>query len=286
MPSRNTVIDPYSAAIAERVRALLTRKGIRKMGHTKKLKEILNLSLAQAHRKLNGSSWDLAQIRKVAEYFGEPFDSLSRLFESSDKSTEDSIPAILFIGQREFPCAIQIGAVLHTISNVDFLAYENGTAEWCVCEASAATDNVKYYKVKKLELTLKETQKLSVAVLDDDEASADSLSEYLAEVGFHADAYYDLETLIQEVTEGPSGQFDAFVIDWLISGRTAESLIQVIRGKENHKTPIFLLTGEISTGRALESDVARIIMNYNVSLHEKPTRLSIIAAELSKTLGA
>jgi DNA-binding response OmpR family regulator len=164
------------------------------------------------------------------------------------------------------------------------IAYVNATKP--VCEASAATDNVKYYKVKKLELTLKETQKLSVAVLDDDEASADSLSEYLAEVGFHADAYYDLETLIQEVTEGPSGQFDAFVIDWLISGRTAESLIQVIRGKENHKTPIFLLTGEISTGRALESDVARIIMNYNVSLHEKPTRLSIIAAELSKTLGA
>jgi DNA-binding response OmpR family regulator len=125
---------------------------------------------------------------------------------------------------------------------------------------------------------------LTVAVLDDDEGSADNLCEYLNETGFHAEAFYDIDTLSQVLSEKP---FDAYVIDWLIGSKTAESLIKLIRSSEtqNLEAPIFLLTGEITTGRAHESEVARIIIDYNVSLHEKPTRLPIIAAKLSKALG-
>lgn len=289
MPVEITAIDPDSALISSNIRALLTRRGIPKKSHSKKLKEILNLSLSQTHRKLNGSSnWELAQVRRVAEYFNEPVEQLSRLLVSSEKQPEQNyFQAVFFLENRELPCVILVDGPLHSIRRHDYVAYKNASSDWCVCESVNAVDNVKYFKIRELKLVLKETPKLSVAVLDDDEASADNLVEYLIEFGFHAEAFYDQETLIQ-ITEGSETdghKIDAYVIDWLINGKTSENLVKAIRSSKNSESPIFLLTGEIATGRVRESDVARIIIDYDVSLHEKPTRLSIITAELSKTLG-
>jgi CheY-like chemotaxis protein len=284
MPSAENHIAPESAAIAKSVRDLLLRKGIAKRSQSKKLKEILNLSLSQAHRKMNGSSnWELSQIKQVADFFGEPFESFHTMFSSPIATgDEDMVPAIFAIEGRKLRCLVRIGASLHTVRNVDYVASKADGDEWQVYEAASALESGKYYKVKKLELSLKQTRKLTVAVLDDDEGSADNLCEYLNETGFHAEAFYDIETLSQVVTEKP---FDAYVIDWLIGGKTAEALIKLIRTDESIDAPIFLLTGEITTGRAHESEVARIIIDYNVSLYEKPTRLPIIAAKLSKALG-
>lgn len=273
-----------SAAIAKSVRDLLLRKGIPKRSQCKKLKEILALSLSQAHRKMNGSSnWELAQIRQVADYFDEPFDSLNTIFSAPTPSTEAILtPAKFFIESRELPCLVSIGAPLHTTRNVDYVASQSEGGEWKVVESALAHHDVTYYKVKKLELSLKQARQLTIAVLDDNEVSADNLCDFLLETGFHAEAFYDIDTLEQEMAEKP---FDGYVIDWFVGEKTAESLIQLIRTKKGQLTPILLLTGEIITGRAREIEVARIIMEYNVLLQEKPTRLPIIAAELSKVLG-
>jgi DNA-binding response OmpR family regulator len=113
------------------------------------------------------------------------------------------------------------------------------------------------------------------------------LTEFLVEVGFHVETFYDLETMIQEVSERQSigGKlYDAYIVDWLVGRVTSEKLIQLVRSNEIKQTPIFLLTGELMTGRALESDVVKAIIKYGVSLHEKPSRLPVIAAELKKIL--
>jgi len=225
----------------------------------------------------------LVQIKQVADYFGEPFASLNAIFAAPTTSIEKAlIPATFFIEGRALPCLVCIGAQLHTIRNVDYVASKIKENEWQVIEAAVARDHTIYHKVTKLELALKQAQQLSIAVLDDNEVSADNLCDFLIETGFHGEVFYDLETLTQEIAEK---SFDAYVIDWLIGQTTAESLIQLIRSKEGRPAPIFLLTGEIDTGRAHESDVARVIVEYDVSLHEKPTRLPIMAAELSKVLG-
>lgn len=287
MSSLHAEIDKESAIIAKKVSELMLRKGIPKRSQSKQLMEVLNLSLSQAHRKMNGSSnWELSQIRQVADFFGEPFDSFGSLFSAEARLAEEPLSAgLIVIEGRELPCKVQIGALLHTTKNVEFVARQSDDGMWTIMEARKATTNDTYYRVKKLELVLKQARKLSVAVLDDNEASADSLSDYLTATGFHADTFYDIDTLSQAVTEDRQERFDAFVIDWLVAGKTAESLIQLIRAKEDPTAPILLLTGEMVTGRARESDVARMIVEYNVSLYEKPTRLPIIAAKLSKALG-
>jgi len=286
MSSTDRIIDTESAEIAKSVQNLLLRKGIQKRGQSKKIQEILGLSLSQAHKKLNGSSnWDLAQIRQVADYFGEPFNSLNTMFAAPTSLAEEVLlPAKFCIEARELPCLVCIGAPLHTIKNVNYVASKTKDDQWRVIEAVAAQDNaVAYHKVKKLEISVKQDRQLSVAVLDDNEVSADNLCDFLLEIGFHAEAFYDKELLAHEIEEKP---FDAYIIDWLIGQTTAESLIQLIRAKEGHPAaPIFLLTGELTTGRAHESEVARVLVEYDVSIQEKPTRLPIIAAELSKALG-
>jgi CheY-like chemotaxis protein len=284
LPPIGALSDTQSTAIAKSVRDLLIRKGVPKRSQSKKLMEILGLSLSQAHRKLSGSSnWDLVQIKQVADYFGEPFTSLNAIFSEPPASSEKtSIPATFFIEGRELPCFVCVGAPLQTIRNVEYVASKTKENEWRVIETAAAQDHAMYHRVTKLEIALKQAQQLLIAVLDDNEASADNLSDFLVETGFHAEAFYDLDTLAQEIAERT---FDAYVIDWLIGQTTAESLIQLIRAKQGRPAPIFLLTGEIDTGRALESDVARVIVEYDVSLQEKPTRLPIITAELSKALG-
>lgn len=284
MLSTDRLIDAESANLAKNVRDFLLRKGIPKRSQSKKLKEILDLSLSQAHRKLNGSSnWDLTQIRQVADYFGESLNSLNTIFTAPAFFPEKALtPATFCLEGRELPCLVSIGGPMHTIKNVDYVALKTKNNEWRVIEAAVAHEKAIYHKVKKLEISLKQAKQLLVAVLDDDEVSADNLSDFLHEMGFHAEAFYDAETITQEIKERP---FDAYVIDWLIGHTTAEPLIQLIRSQESRPVPIFLLTGEFTTGRVHEAEVARVLVEYDVSMQEKPTRLPIIAAELSKALG-
>ncbi len=50
--------------------------------------------------------------------------------------------------------------------------------------------------------------------------------------------------------------------------------------------PIFLLTGEVASGRADEDELARVIIQLDVQCREKPVRLPTFTAELHKALGA
>lgn len=50
--------------------------------------------------------------------------------------------------------------------------------------------------------------------------------------------------------------------------------------------PVYLLTGEVITGRVDESEAARVIKQFGVQWKEKPIRMATFAAELQKTLGA
>ncbi len=268
--------------IANCVRELLVSKGVPKQGHAKKIAEILNLGVAQAHRKLKDSTnWDWMQICRVADYFGEAFDSLNMTFSKSADGPK-LIPATLSIENHELPCLVSVGSILHTIKNVDYVASKIDTDEWRVFIAAAAPGGRIYHKVEKLELGITRNSSVSIAVLDDDRGSADNLCEFLIGIGWHAEPFYSSGSLEKALSRK---MFDGFVIDWLLGKETAEPLIRLIRSKAELLVPIFLLTGELVTGKANESEVARVITKYSVSWQEKPTRLPIIAAELSKALG-
>jgi len=118
-------------------------------------------------------------------------------------------------------------------------------------------------------------------VVDDDHASADNLRDYLERSGFAAVAIYGLAAFAEQLQ---TQVFDGIVIDWLFGSQTSAAAIRAVRASENPDAPIFVLTGELLTGKASESEISQVIRNYDVACYEKPARMAILVADLSKRL--
>lgn len=278
-----------SQSIAAAVKDLMHRKQVPERQQSKKLGEILNLSYSQAHRKLNtGADWTIAQLQVVAEYFGESLASvgLGEVTAGSDGQPAGMMAQGLFVaaaGQHEYPCVLWIGEQLHTARRVDFVAYQDKEA-WRVVETLQCPDNVVRYKINKLEIVLKQPQVPTVAIVDDEQGFADNMRDFLNESGFKATAFYNATSLERILHEGAT--FDGYIIDWILGQRTAEGLIKQIRFSPSPAAPIFLLTGEVSSGLADQDELARVIIQLDVQIREKPVRLPTFTAELHKALGA
>jgi CheY-like chemotaxis protein len=272
-----------SLAVAERVRELLSRHGIGKRQQTAELCRILDLSFSQGHRKLRGNSpWTLAQIRRVADAFDEPalklFDTINTRPDETEGTAHD---AVLKLGSIEVPCQAWIGQSLEAGSRPDFIAQKLNN-RWIVSKH----EGVLLYEacdVHKIEILPRraDVEKPVIAVVDDDHASADNLHDYLDATGFTAMAFYNLDAFLEALQ---SQVFDAVVIDWLFGAHTSAGAIRAVRESDNPDAPIFVLTGELTTGKASESDISQVIRDYNVACFEKPARLGILVADLSKRL--
>lgn len=278
-----------SQSIAAAVKDLMHRKQVPERQHSKKLGEILGLSYSQAHRKLNtGADWTIAQLKVVAESFGESLASLGLgdVTTAADGQPVGVMEQGLFVvapGQHVYPCILWLGEQLHTARRVDFVAYKEKDA-WLVVETGQCPDNVVRYKINKLEIVLKQPQVPTVAIVDDEQGFADNMRDFLNESGFKATAFYNATSLERVLHEGTT--FDGYIIDWILGQRTAEGLIKQIRFSPSQAAPIFLLTGEVSSGLADQDELARVIIQLDVQIREKPVRLPTFTAELHKALGA
>lgn len=255
---------------------------------SKTLAGLLNLSYSQAHRKLNaGVDWTVSELQTVADHFDEPLASIGLDASGSGFDEHPASDALVgnFVvvpGEHEFPCKLWVGEQLHTTRKVDFVAYQEGE-RWHVVETSACPDGVARHRVNRLEIIVKQPIMPSVAIIDDEKGFADNLRDFLNESGFRATAFYNavsLERVLQDQT------FDGYIVDWILGERTAENLIKQIRHTISPLAPIFLLTGEVTTGVVDESELARVIMTFDVQCREKPIRLPTFTAELLKSLGA
>jgi CheY-like chemotaxis protein len=282
MTTEATLAD--SLAVADRVRALMIRHGIGKRQQTTELCRILDLSFSQGHRKLRGSSpWTLAQIRKVAEAFGEP---PTQLFGAQENGlappSAQPREAILNMGPFEGPCIAWIGEPLGLYERAEFVAYGEGD-RWRIVRCDGAPGE-HAHEVLKIEIHPRrgEAGRPTVAVVDADRAAAEALCDYLAQNGFAAAAYDRLAGFAQALH---TQTFDAVITDWLFEGHTAATAIEAVRRSAQHDAPIFLLTGDLLTGKASEAEISEVIRRFNVACYEKPARLAILVADLSKRLG-
>lgn len=281
----NDATSMDSLDVAERVRALMSRHGIAKRQQTTELCRILDLSFSQGHRKLRGSSpWTLAQIRKVAEAFNEP---AAQLFgtEPNDLGLAwaSAREALLCIGSTEWPCIAWIGNPVNAHQRVEFVAYPQGN-QWRVMRSEGIPPLPDACEVLKIEIHPQRAQERRplVAVVDGDRMAAEALRDYLEQSGFNAivhDSLSDFENAMR------TQMFDAVVTDWLFGDKTAAAAIEAVRRSSKSAAPVFLLTGELLTGKASESEISDVIRRLDVSCYEKPARLAILVADLSKRLG-
>lgn len=282
MTNDATLMD--SLAVAERVRALMTRRGIAKRQQTTELCRILELSFSQGHRKLRGSSpWTLAQIRKVAEAFNEPAAQLIGMAQDDPGVAEASArEAMLCVGNAEWPCIAWIGDRVGSHGQVEFVAYPQAD-RWRVVHAEGSHP-ADAWEVVKIEIHPQRVQERRpvVAVVDSDQTAAEALRAYLEQSGFSPVVHETLSTFEHALR---TQTFDAVVTDWLFGDETAAEAIEAVRRSRKPAAPVFLLTGELLTGKASESEISDIIRRLDVSCYEKPARLAILVADLSKRLG-
>jgi len=284
---QSTEYSTSSQSIAAAVKELMDRKGVPERQKSKTLAEVLNLSYSQAHRKLNtGVDWTIGQLRIVAEHFDESLASIGLDGAASfdEPAAGEPQPGLFVVvpGEHELPCQIWVGEQLHTTRKVDYVAYEH-EGVWRAVAAHTCPDNVARRRIHKLEIVVKQPFMPTIAIVDDEKGFADNMCEFLNESGFQATAFYSaaaLERVLQERS------YDGYIIDWILGDRTAENLIKRIRHSDSPVAPVFLLTGEVTTGLVDESELARVIMALDVQCREKPIRLPTFSAELLKAVGS
>lgn len=279
----NEAVTTDSLAVAERVRELMSRNGIGKRQQTTELCRILDLSFSQGHRKLRGSSpWTLSQIRKVAEAYGEPADQLFGA-QSLDPGMvgASAHDAVLFAGVTEIPCTVWIGALLEPGARPEFVAYEH-QGRWRVLRHTGVLYQ-SAYDVHKIEIYPRraESDRMLVAVVDPDRASADAVCRHLDEQGF-ATAHFERLPAFLDALQ--SQAFDAVLTEWLVEGRPAISAIRAVRTSDNPAAPIFVLTGALLSGQASEAEISDVMRTFDVACYEKPGRLALLCADLAKRL--
>ena len=257
------------------VRALMERHGLPKYRQSAWLADATGLSYAQAHRRMNGAAaWTLEDLEKVAAHFGESLaDAVSRV------QSQSAVPGVVRIGQANVPCELWVGERLAHPRPDSVVAIRTSTG-WAAVIASEAADNVTY-ALERLHAKPSATERKRIAVLDDDHDLTDSVCAHLQDTGYEAKGYYRTPDLQVAYKAQP---FDAYLIDWIVGEGNTLALIAEIRAQS--PVPILVLTAQMATGAVDEDEIAAAVSAHDLVFTEKPVRMSILSASLSRALSA
>ncbi|VWX61030.1 conserved hypothetical protein [Burkholderiales bacterium 8X] len=258
------------------VRALLQRHGVARNKHAAVVTEVLGLSYSQGNRRLTTSAtWALEELQLLAEHFGETLDQLI-----AGARSDDLLDAVLLIGSTRVPCRALRGPAVRK-PRPGALVMTPGDAGWLVLPASPDLATPAF-DVLRLVAEPSSAMNRRIAVLDDHDESAELIVSYLKTAGFDPVAFTRLEQIAAALA---ISDFDGYVLDWIIVNDTVRSLVADIRTRDAHG-PIVVLTGQMRSGIADESDIATAMTQYRLRFFEKPASMPIIAAALLSSFGA
>jgi ActR/RegA family two-component response regulator len=274
--STDPMTDRKTSLATQCVVRLLERHGIPERGRHARLMEATGHTYGQVRRRMTDESdWSLEELRAVAENFGETLETL--VSNSPSKAAE---AAVMVIGSLRVPCSVWLGNEAQ-LARPGPLVATRPTANELVVVPAAQASGVLSFEVERLVLGGTKAAKLRhIAVLDDDRDLAQSIAQYLIEVGFKATTFYTVSDLAHHVDVEP---FDGYVVDWLVKKETARTLIAAIR-KSNGTCPIVVLTGQVSEGHVAESELTSAAAAYRLQFLEKPIRTSVIVSALEMGL--
>lgn len=277
-------IPSVAEMIGDNVRKLMVSRNIPKVEHSKTLAEILELSTPQAYKYLGGrSELSVTQLRKVAQYFGVPLAQLvgDESLSSTDSSRTTGYEGVFEVCGRSIACRVSLGQRLESATGREWVAFNPGDL-WHIVDANHVPTDAQIFAVSELEIICNQGPTYSVAVLDDSKEMADSICACLAMSGFKPIAFYDSPSILASLA---TEQYDCFILDWVLRSETSESVIHRIRESSSASSPIFLLTGELGSGRADKKDIARAIEHYHLVAKTKPIYPDLLIAEMYTYLG-
>lgn len=271
--SMSTPVTTHYPLGAQLAVSLLKRHGIPQHKHSTTIRDVLGLSYSQAHRKINGDSpWNPEELELLGRHFGDTFASLVLAAVEADQR----VTAQLVLGKTVAMAYLWPGERISNVPDGTLVAVPVNS-EWLICPVNdAVRENC--HLIKRMLIEQPPEQVTRVAVLDDVEELATTLSTSFSETGIKSNPFFTVESLRSRIRD-----YDAFVLDWLVGEETAKELIADIR-KAKPDAPIAVLTGQIGTGLASESEVAALMASHKILFFEKPVRFSIINAAISQAV--
>ncbi|WP_080939990.1 helix-turn-helix domain-containing protein [Chromobacterium violaceum] len=295
--------DDFKPLFLTRLTQLLDQKGIAERERTAWLRNLLDIDLSSANRKLKGGiAFNIEELAKVARTINCSTDYLLGLKNESHIS---ELPGSSFHGfgvkttliserlstDKVMTVAARMwdshdgGADLIAwlslephASQAHCLAWQTKESPyWWLGPANQVPIDCQQYPVYAY-LTLESCIGwYRIAVLDDRAETAEIMQSFLEQAGYISDTFTQITDLRNALK---TESYDAFVLDWSMGrGETTEPLIQEIRQVHGTNIPIMLMTGEAS-----ESEIERAIDQHGVRYFQKTGLFKPIVAQLKKDL--
>lgn len=280
---------PSSTALA--LSALMARHGVNHRQQAAQIAQICAISISQARRKLRGAVWLFDEVLAVCRHFGA---NLDHVFPpgSAPRGAPDgalppqtlSHPALLLADNQRMACDIHLGPLEPTGTTPSPLQAVYGPEGWLVATPARLNHDgvlAPRYGVDHLQLSAPSSPgRARIAVVDDDAGSAEALSDWFNESGYHAQAY----TSPAQLLASPLDAHDAYVVDLILAGgQTSQALVERIRLAQP-EAPIVLLTGQLRGGLASEATLATLLRTQGVTFFEKPVRPAVLTAAIQSSL--
>ena len=264
------------------LKSFLLGKGVARHKQTAEIAGLLGLAKTSVFRKFKGeSSFTLPELKTIADHFGTDVDTLrghppgpgaSRLASSHAEmqSARLHLPGLPPQGQ------LIAGPPLDDGDVCDLVAVQRGST-WEVFPWGAT--ELRGLPLNSVELLqLRAAPRHRVAVLEDDANAAALVGMALEGEGMTVHTYQEPASLITALAQRP---YQAYVVDWLLGGSTAEAAIRAIRERQP-TAPIVITTGAMHTGAETEGALIPFAELHGAGIFEKPFRQAVLASYLRR----
>ena len=269
-------------AVSLAVRRFLGDHGIRAHNHASEVARILGIDRSQSYRRFKGEvAWNHADLRCIAAHFGAPPDSL--LHQASAHEVHGGhaamVPAALHLPRLPSSALIAPGACLSADDRCDLVAVPTARG-WEVWFDGEQPPGAPRHAIESLMLSSR--PRLRVALLEDDALAAATMVEALQPHGIDANAFARAEALLEAARDV---RFDAFVLDWLLPGGTADRAVVEIR-RHRPQAPMVVVTGALAADAGMERTLLELSARWNFSTFDKPVRPMNLANALKQLVSA
>ncbi|KQW02872.1 helix-turn-helix domain-containing protein [Rhizobacter sp. Root1221] len=258
--------------ISRAIQALLDRHGVPERRRNTTLEAAAGMKYQQVRRRMTGeTSWNVDEIKRLASHFGEPvFKLLGALVDDAGQ------PAVLKVAGLQLACSVWPGEAIAGDKAVGPLvaAQDGESGEWEVFLPAVAAGRA-VHEVRRVVFEAEEPRR--VAVIDDDEAAAETIVQVLRQKGLEAISYSNAEH-IRSALETTT--FDGYIVDWQLGEQDARDVLQLIRGR-TAAAPLIVLADILTDSQ--EAQFEEITATFRAQLFVKPARTLMLLNAL--TLG-
>lgn len=256
--------------ISRAIQALLDRHGVSERRRNTTLEAAAGMKYQQVRRRMTGETpWNVDEIKRLASHFGEPvFKLLGALVDDAGQ------PAVLKVGGLQLACSVWPGEAISGDKPFGPLvaARDGDSGAWEVVPPADAVGRA-VYEVRRVIFEAEEPRR--VAVIDDDEATAEAIVQVLRQKGLEAISYSNPEH-IRSALETMT--FDGYIVDWQLGENDAREVLQLIRGR-SAAAPLIVLADTLTDSQ--EAQFEEVTTTFRAQLFEKPARTLLLFNALS-----